>query len=118
MKSVLKTAVYVLDQADRTATDVRDRVNEGVDRVTDRVSDVTDQGRRVIYGENHTARNAAFFIAGIGLGVGAGIMLAPASGEETRRSVRRKVEDIGDRVRDSVPGVLGRRATGTDDAVV
>jgi len=99
LKSILKTAVYILDQTDRTAADVRDRVSGHVDRVSNRVSDLADQGKSVIYGEDHTLRHVLLFTAGLGVGLGAGILLAPSSGEELRSSMREKVEDIGDRVR-------------------
>src|ERR1700746_2467669 len=98
LKSILKTAVYILDQTDRTASDIRDRVSERVDRVSGRVSDLADQGRDVIYGEDHTLRHILLFAAGLGVGVSAGILLAPSSGEELRTSMRERVEDIGDRV--------------------
>src|SRR5258708_304533 len=39
IKSILKTAVYFLDQTDRFAVDLRDRVSDTVDRAADRVSD-------------------------------------------------------------------------------
>ena len=95
LKSILKTAVYVLDQADNAAADVRDRVYDQVDRVSDQVSDITDRGRRAIYGEDHTLRNVLTFVAGVGVGLGAGVLLAPASGEETRNSMRDKVRTSG-----------------------
>jgi len=118
LKSILKTAVYVLDQADNAAEDVRDRVYDQVDRVSDQVSDITDRGRRAIYGEDHTLRNVLTFVAGVGVGLGAGMLLAPASGEETRNSMRDKVQDIGDKVRDQVrqrfSTNVGARPTGTE----
>jgi hypothetical protein len=79
LKSILKTAVYVLDQADNAADDMRDRVTDQVNRVSDQVSDITDRGRKAIYGESHTMRNVLTFAAGVGIGIGAGVLLAPAS---------------------------------------
>ena len=117
LKSILKTAVYILDQTDRAAADVRDRVNEGVNRVTDRVSDLADQGKNAIYGEDHTLRHVLFFAAGLGVGVTAGILLAPFSGEELRSSMRNRVENIGDRVRSQFSYREGRRATGTEGGI-
>ena len=51
-------------------------------------------------GEDHTLRNVLVFAAGVGVGIGAGMLLAPASGEEIRGSIGDKVQDISDRVRD------------------
>src|SRR4029077_9079711 len=113
LKSLLKTAVYILDQTDRAAADVSERA----ERVSDRVSDLTDQGRQVIYGEDHTLRHLLLFAAGLGVGVGAGILLAPSSGEELRSSMRERVEDIGDRVRGRFSSAIGTRASGTEGGI-
>lgn len=117
LKSLLKTAVYILDQTDRAAADMRDRVSERAERVSDRVSDLTDQGRQAIYGEDHTLRHVLLFAAGVGVGVGAGILLAPSSGEELRSSMRERVEDIGDRVRGRFSSAVGTRASGTEGGI-
>jgi hypothetical protein len=117
LKSILKTAVYILDQTEGAAADVRDRVSERMYRVSDRVSDLADQGRDVLYGEDHTLRNILLFAAGVGVGVGAGVLLAPSSGEELRSSMREKVEDIGDRVRERFSSSTRARATGTEGGI-
>jgi gas vesicle protein len=36
------------------------------------------------------------FMVGLGLGVTIGVLVAPASGEETRRQLREKAEDLRD----------------------
>jgi hypothetical protein len=114
LKSALKTAVYFLEQSDSIAEDTRNRVDEGIDRATDRMSDLRDRAKDALYrGENHTARNVVMFMAGIGVGIGAGILFAPASGEETRTSFGDKVHDFGQRVRDRVSPEV-KPATGTD----
>jgi hypothetical protein len=92
LKSALKTALYLIDQ-----------FPDEVDRVSNRVSSMTERGRKKIYKEeDHTLRSLLSFAAGIGLGVGAGILFAPASGEEIRNSMLEKAQEIGDRVRDRV----------------
>jgi hypothetical protein len=100
IRSILKTAVYFLDQSDRFTSDVRDRVSEGVGRAADRVSDLRDQAHDLYSGEDHTVRNVLTFVAGVGVGVGAALLFAPASGEELRGQIGDKVQDIGDRVRE------------------
>ncbi|PYX44995.1 MAG: hypothetical protein DMG83_11430 [Acidobacteria bacterium] len=45
-------------------------------------------------------RDAVSFIAGAGLGVGIGMLFAPASGQETRELISEKVQAVGTRVRD------------------
>jgi hypothetical protein len=117
IKSILKTAVYFLDQTDRFADGLRDRVSDTVERAGDRVSDLRERAHDLYEGEDHTMRNVLTFAAGVAIGVGAGMLLAPASGEEIRESIGDKVQDIGDRVRDrfsSTSGTTRRSATGTE----
>jgi len=89
VRSILKTAVYIMDQ---TA--------EQVDRASDRASEIADDARNAIYPrEDHTLRNLLAFAAGIGVGVGAGMLLAPSSGTELRSNISDKVQEIGNKVR-------------------
>ena len=117
VKTILKTAVYVMDQAERASGELRDRAEKVSDRVSDAASDLADQGRTMIVGEDHTARNVLLFAAGIGVGVGVGMLFAPSAGEELRNSVRDKVEDIGDRVRNQFTPATRARATGTEGGI-
>jgi hypothetical protein len=117
LKSVLKTVVYLLDQTESVAEDMRDRVADSVDRAGDRMSDLRDRARDFYPGEDHTLRNILTFAAGVGVGVGAAILFAPASGEEIRNQIGEKVQDIGERVRDrfsSAASETRRSATGTE----
>lgn len=111
IRSILKTAVYFLDQTDRFTSDVRERVADGVDQATDRVSDLRDQAHDLYYGEDHTVRNVLTFVAGVGVGIGAAMLFSPASGEEIRGQIGDKVHDIGDRVRERFSS---RQSTGTE----
>jgi hypothetical protein len=112
-KSVLKTAAYLLEQSDRVVAEIRDRAADGVDRVGDRVSDLRDRTRNISGHESHALRRAISFAAGVALGVGAGVLLAPASGRETRDSIRKKVRHIGAPVRDRFASEPSQ-ATGTE----
>jgi hypothetical protein len=102
LKSLLKTAVYVMDQS-----------TEQAERVSERASQFADDARSVIFPEDHTLRNVLMFAAGIGVGVGAALLLAPSSGEELRNSIGEKVQDIRDKVKDRVSG-QNFGATGTE----
>jgi hypothetical protein len=103
LRSLLKTAVYIMDQ---TA--------EQVDRASDRASEIADEARSAIFPEeDHTLRNVLVFAAGVGVGVGAGLLLAPASGEDIRNSISEKVQDIRDQVRGRVSN-RNYGATGTE----
>jgi hypothetical protein len=109
IKSILKTAVYFLDQTDRVASDMRERVADAADRV----SDIRDRAVDIYEGPNHTMRNVLAFAAGVGVGVGAAILLAPASGEEIRSQIGNKMQDFGDRVKTRFSSAVGS-ATGTE----
>lgn len=99
IRSILRTAVYFLDQTDRVASDVRDRVSDRMDRAAGKVSDIRDQAHELYDGPSHPLRSVLAFAAGVGVGIGTALLLAPASGEEIRGSIGQKVEDIGGRVR-------------------
>ena len=100
VRSILKTAVYVMDQ---TA--------QQVDRASERASEMAEDARSAIYPQqDHTVRNLVAFAAGIGVGVGAGLLLAPSSGTELRSSISDKVQEIGNKVRNRGEGY----ATGTN----
>jgi gas vesicle protein len=54
------------------------------------------------------------FAAGISVGLGAGMLLAPVSGEEIRGTIGDKVQDIGDRVRTRFSAETRGPSTGTE----
>jgi hypothetical protein len=94
LKSLLRTGVYFLDQADDATAPVRNRVR-------DRANDFTDRATHLMRGrQDHTARYALSFAAGIGLGVGAGLLFAPASGDKTREALTDKVHDFGESIKE------------------
>ncbi len=113
IKSILKTAVYFLDQTQGFTSDVHDRVSDTMDRAADRVSNIRDQATELYEGPNHTLRNVLLFTAGIGVGIGTAMLFAPASGEEIRSQIGQKVQDIGDRVKSRF-SASGSDATGTE----
>jgi gas vesicle protein len=89
VRSILKTAVYLMDA---TA--------DQVDRTSQRAAEIAQDTREAIYpSTNYTLRNMLSFAAGIGVGVGAGLLLAPASGAEFRSSISDKVHEISNKVK-------------------
>lgn len=100
VKSILKSVVYIMDEA-------ADRV----DRVSDRASEFAANTKSVIYpNQGNTFRNIMSFTAGVGVGIAAGLLLAPSSGEELRNSIGDKVQNISDKIK----GRTEPYATGTD----
>lgn len=85
---LLKTAVCVIDQS-------FERVDRSVHRTSDRISEMVDQGKRMIdRQQDHTVRNAVSFAAGVAVGIGTGLLWAPASGKDIRTSIKGKVQEI------------------------
>lgn len=87
-KLLLKTAVCVMDQS-----------AVQVDRASDRVSGLIDRGKEMIHPEDHRLRNALSFAVGIGVGLSAAILFAPASGEVIRGSITQQMQQIRARAR-------------------
>jgi len=107
LKSLLRTGVYFLDQADGATAPIRTRAR-------DRANDFTDRATYMIRGrEDHTLQYAISFVAGIGLGLGAGLLFAPASGDETREVLSDKVHNFGEGVRERFSREVKSVATGT-----
>ena len=77
----------------------------------DQVEGLADRTRQAILGsEDHTVRNAVSLAAGIGLGIALGMLFAPASGEEIRRSIVEKAQDARAKVRGRFPAENGSTA--------
>jgi gas vesicle protein len=56
-------------------------------------------------------RDILTFAAGVSLGLGAGILFAPASGQETRNSIADKVQGMGTNVRERFSSEAERAAS-------
>ena len=108
LRSLFKAGIYLLERSDQTAAEIRDGVHA-------RVEDLTSRARQAIRGqEDHAVQNAISFAAGTALGIGVGILFAPASGEETRGELVAKVRNVGDRVREQLAPEVKKPATGTN----
>jgi hypothetical protein len=116
LRSVLKTAIDLLEQSERVSGKVRDRVNEGVDRAGDRMSELRHQARDLYGHEDDTLRNVVSLVAGVGVGLGLAILFSPASGEQVRNSITERAQAVTDRVREGVSSKrkVARAATGTE----
>jgi YtxH-like protein len=109
---MLGAGLYLLDS-------LRSSLSEGVgdlsDRARDRAQDLyeTASGRAkrasdVLRGEDHRGLSTtAAFLIGAGVGVGLGMLLAPASGEEIRSNISEKVRDRFSRGDEPSTGTYG-----------
>ncbi len=94
LRSLLQTGISLLDQPERAAEALRDEL-----------------GRR-FRREDHTLRYVMIFAAGVGAGLGMGMLTAPASGQESRSTIANKVRKVSDRAKTQISGE-GNLATGT-----
>jgi YtxH-like protein len=89
LRSLFKIGIYLLEQSDRAEQTIRAP-------------------------EDHRVRNAVSLAAGVTLGLGIGMLFAPASGEETRSSIADRVQGVGDRVRQRFSSKIKKPPTGTE----
>ena len=117
LKLLLGTSLYLLEQSDGSTKKVRDRAADRFSDLRDvaqekfeTASDRVARATRAIRGEDsHVLNNTLRFLAGVGIGLGVGLILAPASGEETRSVIAGRVHEMSDKVRRQ----FSEEATGT-----
>jgi gas vesicle protein len=109
INSALKTALYLLELSDQASDNVRDRVADRFQDVKGQardsygvVSERVNNAARALRGDDgNAARSVLMFVGGVSAGVALGLIFAPASGEETRRAIAQRFEDLGSKARDS-----------------
>jgi gas vesicle protein len=113
-----KVRATVGERIKHSVSDLRDSVSGTYDDVSDTVaSRYEDAANRfeaasyALQGKNHWPSRVTGFLLGVGVGGALGILLAPASGSETRESVRDKAAEVTTRIRRSV---LSMPPTGTE----
>jgi ElaB/YqjD/DUF883 family membrane-anchored ribosome-binding protein len=107
LKLLLGTSLYLLEQSDHVAKNVRERAVGEIEDLRDVAQEKYEtaaarvaRASRAIRGEDsYVLRNTLRFAVGVGVGIGVGLIFAPASGEETRSVIAGRVHDIGDKVR-------------------
>lgn len=99
------TGIYLLEQSNRMAPRVRNKVADSFDDLRDRAKDAYDNisdrvsGMSLRREEPSAWWNVLRFAAGMGIGIGIGMLFAPAEGEETRSRIAERAQEIGDNVR-------------------
>jgi len=107
LKLLLGTALYVLEQSDKSTRKMRGRAADNLDDLRNLAQDKYETARdrvsrasRALTGEDsQILANVVSLAAGIGIGIGIGLIVAPASGEETRGAIADKVQVFGDKVK-------------------
>jgi gas vesicle protein len=84
--------------------DVSDAVSGKYEDAVERLEAAAD----ALQGKSDWASHIGGFLLGVGIGAGIGILLAPASGSDTRESVRERAVDMKNRVFDSAASATGR----------
>ena len=104
-----KVRAAIGSQIKETVDDLTDRAATKYENVSDTVaSKYEDTVERLqnaaaaIQGKGYWPSRVTGFLIGVGVGAGLGILLAPASGSETRESVRGAAVDVTNRIRRSV----------------
>ncbi len=92
------------DRRSKVASKVRDRVDDWTDLARDRVEDIGDAVR----GRSHYGAPIGGFLIGMGIGVGLGMLFAPASGEETRSNLMDQASSFKDRVVEKASNIRDR----------
>ena len=94
-----KLSLLFTDPKVRSA--IGDRLKDHVDNLTDTVAskyedaaDRVEAAAAAFQGKRNWPSRAAGFLLGVAIGAGLGILLAPASGAETRDAVRDKAVDM------------------------
>jgi gas vesicle protein len=109
-----KVRAAVGERIKDSVSDLTDTVSSKYDDVSDTVSsryaDAVDRFDS-FRGKNYWPSRVTGFLLGVGIGAGLGILLAPASGSETRETVRGKAADVTNKIRRSV---LSMPPTGTE----
>jgi hypothetical protein len=92
------------------ANQMKDRVDSVTDAIADKYENAIDRlgaAGDALQGKSHWPSNAVAMLLGVGVGAGIGILLAPASGGETRQAIRDRAMDMKSRATESASSAAG-----------
>jgi YtxH-like protein len=110
---LLGTGLYLLESMRErlpdNVDDIKGRIRDTYETASDRLGRATNalRGKE----DSQIFGKVGALLIGVGIGVGAGLLIAPASGEETRADIADKVSDFAKRV--PYPEREAHGATGT-----
>jgi hypothetical protein len=90
---------------------VKTRANRAGDMFTSNYEEVSDRleaAGSALQGRTSWPSRVGGFLLGVGVGAGLGLLLAPATGMETREAIRDKAVEIKDKVTQSASTVSGQ----------
>jgi hypothetical protein len=99
-----KIRASIADEWKERTGDVTDAIASRYEDPVDRLEAAASALRRRTYWPSRTVG----FLVGVGVGAGLGILLAPASGSETREAIRGKAADMKNRVVESASTEAGK----------
>lgn len=127
LRVAAKVGLLFTDPKVRNAVgnDLKERMGDVSDSVTNQYETAADRLENavsVLQGRSQWPSRVAFLLVGLGVGAGMGILLAPASGRETRESVRDRAVDLKNKAFDAASSeaanlrrsVTTMHATGTE----
>lgn len=111
----------LLDAGLHLIDSLRERLPDNVDDIKERVRDTYDTASHRVGRANDALRGrdsqifgrVGALLIGAAVGVGVGLLIAPATGEETRADIADKVTEFSDKVRERIgEKEQGARVTG------
>ena len=111
---LLTTGLYLLDNLRErlpdNVNDIKGKARETYETASDRLGRAADalRGKE----DSHMLGKVGALLLGVGIGAGVGLLIAPASGAETRADITSKVSAFGEKISDRKP----QGATGTHGA--
>jgi hypothetical protein len=111
---LLTTGLYLLDNLRErlpdNVNDIKGKARETYETASDRLGRAADalRGKE----DSHMLGKVGALLLGVGIGAGVGLLIAPASGAETRADIASKVSAFGEKVSDRKP----QASTGTHGA--
>ncbi len=98
----------VMDEVSGVKEKIADKYGDVSDIITNKyqqAADRLDAASDALQGRARWGGRALGFLVGVGVGAGLGLLLAPASGGETRQAIRDKVVDFENTAFDSAASV-------------
>jgi len=99
----------VNEQLKERAEDIGDSMRENLREASSRL----DDAQASIRGRRRGGFSVTGFLAGVGVGVAVGMLVAPVSGDEARSVILDKAAGVKDKVSDFTTGSKSYRPTGT-----